>query len=263
MIKKICILENTKIQDIDSIKKKVKAFLKKAGKTVVEKPGKDTDLLITLGGDGTLLKGAHITKSEGTLIYGIKLGNVGFLTNKVDNLEESLQKILTGNFRISKRMALNVEIMNKKETLFKDFCLNETIIWRKAIRIVDFAGKKGGKEFLKVRADGLILSTPTGTTAHSLSAGGPIVLPEMEVIIIIPVCPYTLCSRPVVFPSEEKILINVGSDCTLICDGQREFSLTPEHSVYISKAKRKVNLIIDDEKMDFFQKLSEKFNWSL
>jgi len=258
MIKNIYILENPKIYGIEKHKYKIERFLRKKKLIVQEKPTHNTDLVITLGGDGTLLKAIHLVKNEKALFLGIKFGKVGFLTNKTKNIKEKLENILKGKFKISERMCLEVAVKKDGKVIMEDFCFNEIVLYKNGIRIVEIFGKRNNKEFLKYRGDGIIIATPTGSTAHSFSAGGPIVFPDMEMISIVPICPYTLFSRPIILPPSEKIEIRVNSESNIVCDGQRKFIIKPEYSVSIKKSNRKIKLLIDKDS-DFFKTFKEKF----
>ncbi len=260
MIEKIYILHNKRIQETEVEKEKLIDFLKKEGKTVQKEITSDTDLLITLGGDGTLLKGVHLSKGEKTLIFGVKFGKVGFMTNKTVDIKESLKEIFDGNFILSERMMIEGKVFLNNKVLYKDFSLNEILIFRKGIRIIGIAGKLDKEEFIKVRADGIIISTPTGSTAHNLSSGGPILFPEMEAVVVSSVSPHTLSSRSMVLPADRKLYFEVDGESEIIFDGQRRIDLKPGCLVEISKFKRKAKLIFIDG-MEFFERLSEKFGW--
>lgn len=260
MIKKVFILHNPKIKGIEKERAKIERLLISCGK-VVEKTPEDVDLVITMGGDGTFLKGVHLTKSPHTFVYGIKYGNVGFLTHSSDNIEENLKKVLTGHFKTSRRILLEVSVKTK-EKVIKDFCLNEVVVFRKGIRIIDITiSSKKEVIFNKLRCDGVIVSTPTGSTAHSLSAYGPVISPDTECLLIVPVAPHSLCWRPVVIPSKESLSIDVSPQALIAIDGQREISVETSDKIVIRKSDKKVNIITDDTA--FFSKLKSKFHWGI
>jgi len=258
MIEKIYILENRKIDGIEKEKKKIEEFLKSCGK-VVENSPENVDLIISLGGDGTLLKAAHLSESD-TLIYGIKFGKVGFLTNSPDNVEKKLQNILKGDFKVSERMVLKITLKKEGKVLNTDFALNDCVVFRKGIRIIDMEIKMDSEIIYNLRGDGIIFSTPTGSTAHSLSAGGPVIFPEMEAILIIPVCPYTLGWRSVILSPDKIYTLKISSEGEITVDGQRNYQIDKNFSVEITSSEKKAKIIMDDDK--FFERLSSKFNWS-
>ena len=237
MIKSIFILCNRKIEGIERKKGLVEKALKSCGKTV-KKSAKDVDLIITMGGDGTFLKGVHLLENSKTLIYGIKYGNVGFLTNSPAEIEKKLKKIAEGNYIVKKRMLLDICLKRNGRIILKDFCLNEAFLSKKGIRIIDIVAAGKRETILKARGDGLIISTPTGSTAHSLSAMGPIVAPEVKCFILIPVCPHTLSWRPVILPENEHLSVTVRQDSVLVLDGQKEYPLENIQASAPSKANR-------------------------
>ena len=256
MIDRVFVLENKKIKGIEGEKKRVERIVKSCGK-VVEKDIKNVDLLITMGGDGTLIKGFHLLGENNPLIYGIKYGKVGFLTNSNENIEEKIKKILDGKFYLSERCLIEVKIKNRSNT-FKDICLNEVIFFRKGIRIISFSVESDKEKIFDFKGDGIIFSTPTGSTAHSLSAGGPVLSPELNAFLIIPVMPHLLTARPVIVKMGVKMKVN--GEIYAVVDGQREYSVDEKAEIEISVSKRKGRIILDDEK--FFEKLSSKFFWS-
>lgn len=258
MIKKVFILANKKITGIEKEKERIENLFKRCGKDVQNSP-EDVDLVVTMGGDGTFLKGVHLVKGSKTLLYGIKYGNVGFLANSVNNIESKLKRVMEGDYKVQKRMLLDVVVRQGSKTL-RDMCLNEAVVFRKGIRIIDIS-ITGRQEiiFKRLRADGVIISTPTGSTAHSLSALGPVISPNMECILIVPVCPHTISWRPVVLSPDEKISVTVSPEAVLSVDGQREFELSASDTVTVKMSSRTINIILDDS--SFFSKLESKFNW--
>lgn len=256
MIEKIFILENPKIEGIENEKKKIEELLKSCGK-IVENSPENADLIITLGGDGTILKAIHLLKNEKMLIYGIKYGKIGFLTNSPENVETKIKNILSGKYRVERKTLFELYI-KKNGDLFVDRVLNDFLIYRRGIRIVDIEIFCNEEKIMEFRGDGVIISTSTGSTAHSLSAGGPIIEPNLECLLIIPICPYTLSIRPVILSSEKSIKIKVLQGGKIIADGQREYNFEGEEICEIRKSRIKVNLILEE---DFFKKLKTKFNF--
>ncbi len=258
MINKVFILENKKIKGIEEEKKKVEKFVESCGK-IVEKDIKNVDLLITMGGDGTLIKGIHSLGKNNPLIYGIKYGKVGFLTNSNKNIEEKIKNIFDGKFYLSERCLIEVRIKSRTN-IVKDICLNEVIFFRKEIRILSFSVESDKEKIFDFRGDGIIFSTPTGSTAHSLSAGGPVLSPELNAFLIIPVMPHLLTTRPVIVDGKICVKMKVNGEISAVVDGQKEYFVDEESEVEISLSKRKGRIILDNGK--FFEKLSSKFFWS-
>ncbi|MCM8803758.1 MAG: NAD(+)/NADH kinase [Candidatus Omnitrophica bacterium] len=257
MIKKIFILENKKIEGIEIEKEKIENLLKSCGK-IVEKEYKNPDLILAMGGDGTILKAINLLKNNKTLIYGIKYGKVGFLTNPSGNIEEKILRIINGKFKISERILIELIVKREEKNIFKNRALNDFLIQRKGIRIIDIKVEIDKERIFDFRGDGIIISTPTGSTAYSLSVGGPIIHPDIECFLLTPFSPYTLSIRPIVIPSDEKIKIRVSPESKIICDGQKEFDVTRQDIIEIKKSKLTAKLIIED---NFFSKLQKKFNF--
>ncbi|MCM8833102.1 MAG: NAD(+)/NADH kinase [Candidatus Omnitrophica bacterium] len=257
MFERIFILENRKIIGVEKEKKKIEDLLKSCGK-IVEKELKNPDLILTMGGDGTILKAIGLLKNQKTVIYGINYGKIGFLTNSSENIEFKIKKVLEGDFKISERMVLELMIKKNHKTIYKSKVLNDFLIFRKGIRIVEILVYIDGKEVFNFRGDGIIISTPTGSTAHSLSAGGPIICSDMECILLTPLCPYSLNTRSLVISSDKKIKIKISPQGKIIEDGQRENKIGKGEEIEIEKSKIKAKLIIEE---DFFEKLKTKFNF--
>ncbi|MGC8976641.1 MAG: NAD(+)/NADH kinase [Candidatus Ratteibacteria bacterium] len=257
MIERIFILENKKIKGIEKEKQKIINLLKSCGK-VVEKNFKNPDLILTMGGNGTILKAIGFLKNEKTLIYGIKYGKTGFLTNSSENIEDEIKKILNGNFNFSERILLEIEVKKNRKKVFKSRALNDLLIQRKGIRIIEIRVEINNEEVFNFRGDGIIISTPTGSTGHSLSCGGPIIFPDVECFLLTPFSPYTLSIRPLILSSDKKIKVNISPEGKIICDGQKEFDIDEEDFIEIKKSRIKAKLILKDK---FFDKLYSKFGF--
>ncbi|MBN1444685.1 MAG: NAD(+)/NADH kinase [Candidatus Omnitrophica bacterium] len=259
-IRNIFILDNKKIKGLDKEKERIERLLKRCGKDVQKTPEK-ADLIITMGGDGTFLKGVHLIKDSRTLIYGIKYGNVGFLANSAEDVDSKLKKVVKGDFKAYRRMLLDVTVKKRDGGgAVKDFCLNEVVFFRKGIRIINVSvSSKKEPVFSDIRTDGLIVSTPVGSTAHSLAASGPVISPCMECMLVVPVNPHSISWRPAILPSDEKIEVRVSPGASLAADGQREFELGEGDVVTVKKSARTVRMIMEDG--SFFGKLTSKFNW--
>ncbi len=259
MIKNVFILENKKITGIEDKKAFIEKVLKSCGKTV-QISSKDVDLIITLGGDGTFLKGIRLL-SKKTLIYGIRYGNVGFLTNSPQDIERKIKRILEGRYVVTKRMLLDLTVKRNNRVILKDFCLNEAVINKKGIRIININVKGKQEPIFNIRADGIIVATPTGSTAHALSAMGPVVQPEVKCFILIPLCPHCLSWRPVILHHKEQVTISVSHESLLVIDGQKEFLLQPADVVSIKKSSRTARTIMDEGFL--FKHMQSKFNWNV
>ncbi len=257
MIKKVFVLANKKIAGIEKEKNRIEKLFKRCGKDVQNSP-EGVDLVVTMGGDGTFLKGVHLIKGSGAILYGIKYGNVGFLANPVNDIESKLKKVMEGEFRLQERMLLDVVIKKEGKTL-RDMCLNEVAIFRKGIRIIDLSVTGSEPVYRRLRCDGLLISTPTGSTAHSLSALGPVISPDVDCLLIVPVCPHTVSWRPAILSSGEKISVTVSPEAVLSVDGQREFELGASDTLTVKKSSRSVKIIMEDS--SFFGKLESKLKW--
>ncbi len=223
------------------------------------------DTLIVLGGDGTLLRAAHFIKERNIPILGVNLGSLGFLTEiTIQELIPVLELIHKKGYSIDERMTLT--------TLLFSNGLKEKSI--SALNDVTFTNASQGSRLLKLcvkadntwintfLADGLIISTPTGSTAYSLSAGGPIIHPSMHAILVTPICPHMLTNRPIVIPDTQilEVISKTKEDILLTIDGIFIKKISYEEEVYIKKAKNKISLIQAPDK-DYYQVLRSKLNW--
>ena len=224
---------------------------------------KKIDLLIVFGGDGTLLSSARKILEYETPILGINLGAVGFLTDvNIDNFESIIQDILQGNYDIEERSLVSANFHDK--TLFG---LNEIVIHSGSYaQLMRYQLSVDGKPVYEQRSDGLIIASPTGSTAYALSAGGPIIHPGLDVWNIIPMMPQSLSSRPFIISSDQKIEIKLLSgpldDAKICADGQNDISAKYQTVVYIEKMSKSLKLI-HPKNNDFFEACREKLGWSL
>jgi len=222
------------------------------------------DVVVVFGGDGTLLYGARIVGGSGVPILGINLGALGFLTEiKLEEMHTALENLLSGHYRFEERMLLLVEVHRNGERLSKYLALNDAVINKGAIaRMIELEVVVNSEVVTVTRADGLVISTPTGSTAYSLSAGGPILYPTLEAFIITPICPHTLANRPVVVPDEAAVQVRLrhGSDVMLTVDGQVGVPLLPEDQLHIRKAGPMIRLV-QPAGSTFFKVLREKLKW--
>jgi len=222
-----------------------------------EKFLKEVDLIISLGGDGTLLRAARLAAVEDIPVFGVNLGGLGFLTQiGINDLEKSLEKLYQGRYFLDER---------KEEEIKKFTALNDVVIGKGAFaRIICLATYVNNDYVITYSADGLVVSTSTGSTAYSLSAGGPIVNPNINSIILTPICPHTLSARPLIIGENDQLKIKLESSeekVMVTIDGQEGFVLKPKDEVMIKRSEHKARLITFKEK-SFYAILREKLRWS-
>ena len=235
--------------------------------TAGEPPAGDhpLDLVVVLGGDGTLLKAARIYGERRAPILGVNLGGLGFLTEITqEEFYAILEKILQGEFQTESRMMLSAEIIRQGRVLAPTSFLNDAVINKGALaRIIDLETSIDNLFLTSYRSDGLIVATPTGSTAYNLAAGGPILHPALQTIIITPICPFTLTNRPIIVQDNSIIDIRLGTkarDVWLTFDGQIGYPLEPGDLVRIRKAAVQIELIKSPFK-NYFEILRTKLKW--
>lgn len=222
----------------------------------------DLDLLIVLGGDGTLLGIARdINGKYDVPILGINIGNLGFLSSiEIQDLDGALNKIKNGQYTIQNRILLECKVHNENEDV-NSKALNDVVIARGTLsRMAKFQVYIDKKLYYTFKGDGLIVSTPTGSTAYSFSAGGPFVYPDIEVIILTPICPHTRGMQPIVLKSNSEILIkaeNYNGEIYLTFDGQEARKINDNTSIIINKAKDVAKILLFDD-YDYFNVLRKK-----
>jgi len=277
-INRIGIVVKPHAPEIERILKELMCYLEKKGidcileEVVARKLGKDggvrresipekVDFVIVLGGDGTLLSIAHLAAQKNVPVLGVNLGSLGFLTEvPLEEMFLALDSYLGGNDRIvSDRRMLEAVAKGKVY-----YCLNDVVINKGALaRMIQCAIWIDEKAIATVRADGIIISTPTGSTAYSLSAGGPIIQPYIPAIIIAPICPHTLSFRPMVISLKSRVkiqLLTTGEEVFLTLDGQRGDLLKKNEVVEIKSSNLKLSLI-SSPKRNYFDLLKEKLGW--
>jgi NAD+ kinase len=222
------------------------------------------ELVIVLGGDGTLLSAARATGGRDVPLFAVNLGNLGFLTSiKVEELYPQLERALKGDFRFGLRRMLHGELWRDGKCIGNYEALNDVALAKAEIaRMIELEVHVDGHFMCVYRADGLVISTPTGSTAYSLSAGGPIIFPTVEALCLTPICPHTLSHRPVILPDEAVIEVTArGSNTTyLTVDGQVGELLEPGDKVVCRLSNRAIRLIAPPDK-SFFDVLREKLEW--
>lgn len=231
----------------------------------MEHVGEGADLIIVLGGDGTLLNVSRHGKRKEVPILGVNLGGLGFLTEtSVEELPATLAKVLKGDFGISKRIMLDVSVKREGDSIFSITLLNDAVITKDALaRIIDIETYVNNEYLTTYKADGLILSTPTGSTGYSLAAGGPLLYPSLSNIIVTPICPHTLTNRPIILPENVEVRAQLKSKeekVVLTIDGQVGFPLQYDDEVTIKKSSHTVNLIKSSSR-GYFEILRTKLKW--
>jgi NAD+ kinase len=226
-------------------------------------PGQ-VDALIVLGGDGTLLSMARAVGDLGVPILGVNLGGLGFLTaTTLDEMLPALEALLAGGMAVEERMMLGARVLRGGQTVGEHVALNDIVITKSAMsRIIDLAISVDGRHATSYRADGLIISTPTGSTAYNLSAGGPILFPTMDAVVLTPIAPHTLSNRPIVLPGAQRVDVTllVDQEVMLTMDGQVGVRLRQGDVVQVEKAHARIRLLRFAQK-DFFSVLRTKLKW--
>ncbi len=228
--------------------------------------GSESDLLITFGGDGTLLSVARHAPDH-VPILGVNMGTLGFLTEiRVEEFPVILERVLEGQFIVEPRVTFNVEVSGPERDDQHWRVLNDVAINKSALsRIIAMRVTVAGQFVSTFRADGLIVCTPTGSTAYNLSAGGPIVYPTMGAMVITPICPHMLTNRPLVLPDELDIEIGIaepieGQEVYVTLDGQEGLPLTAADRVRVRKSEQRVLLVQSPDK-NYFDVLRTKLKW--
>jgi NAD+ kinase len=225
--------------------------------------GKDSDLIIVVGGDGSLLHAARGALKYDTPVIGVSRGNLGFLTDILPaTLETQLKQVLEGNYQEEHRFLLDLNL--GEET--PHHALNEVaLITHKSPQLLEFEIQIGGQLVCSQRSDGVIISTPTGSTAYSLSAGGPILHPELNAITIVPMLPHTLSMRPIVVSGDSQITLKLSASnerhAMICCDGQEPIEVHKEQPLLINKNKQALRLI-HPINYDYFEALRSKLHWA-
>ena len=263
---KVSIIYNEDVEESLKIARRTKQIFdeKNANSEIISstKLSDDSTFAVTIGGDGTLLKAARFYSKYSVPVFGINLGRLGFLAQaNFDEIDSAVSQLINGEYQIQERMMIAAD--------------NEDIVALNDIVIKGDSFSRTSKLFLSVNdkvvcdylADGIILSTPTGSTAYTLSAGGPIVSPQMESIIIVPICPHTLTARPLVIPAYEKITISSCNTCNgfkVSADGQNTVDISKNGKITVKKGSYKAKLVIlNREDNEFYSILRKKLKWGV
>jgi NAD+ kinase len=238
---------------------------KESSKYDVRPSPEPLDLVVVLGGDGTLLKAARLYGHQEAPILGVNLGGLGFLTEiSLDELRPLFERILRGEYQTENRMVLTAGIIREGKACPVIPFLNDVVINKGAVaRIIDLETSIGGQFLTSYRGDGLIVATPTGSTAYNLSAGGPILHPALKTILLTPICPFTLTNRPIILQDDAVIDIRLGtkaSEVWLTFDGQVGYPLNAGDLVRVQKAVKSIRLIKTPYK-NYFEILRTKLKW--
>ena len=223
------------------------------------------DLLVVLGGDGTLLSVARAAHPHNIPILAVNLGSLGFLAEiSIEELYPTLENILAGKFEIENRMLLNASIWRNGKKVKNHNVLNDVVINKGAVaRVINLQVLVNRQYMTSYRADGLIIATPTGSTAYSLSAGGPIIHPSMHTLVLSPICPFTLTNRSILIPDQSIIQVRLAAeydDVRITLDGQEGYGMCAEDILEIKKTKTSLQLIRGPNK-NYYQILRDKLHW--
>ena len=230
--------------------------------------GRQADLAIVVGGDGTLLNAARSLVDHQVPILGVNLGRLGFLTDvSPEEVNRRLAEILSGDYREEQRSLLHAQIIRDEHAITQADALNDVVVHKRQVaRMIEVKAYMDDQYISAYRADGLIIATPTGSTAYALSGGGPIVHPSLEAVLVVPICPHTLTQRPIVVGAESEIKIAVDesntTDIHVTCDGQVGLGIRPGDYILIRKKRRKLRLI-HPSGQDYFELLRAKLHWGL
>lgn len=229
--------------------------------------GKHCDLIIVVGGDGSLLNAAKGAVDSNTPLLGINKGRLGFLTDIHPNeLDNKVNDVLEGKYLEEFRFLLAAEVIFEEKTLTQEIALNDVVLMPGDIaHMIEFSISIDGQFVCSQRADGLIVSTPTGSTAYALSGGGPILHPQLDAIVLVPMFPHTLSARPIVVNANSVILIAISetneTEPRLSCDGEKRIKLPPGSFIQIKKKIQRLRLFHPDD-YNYFQTLRTKLHWS-
>jgi NAD+ kinase len=226
---------------------------------------KRVDLILVLGGDGTMIATARMVGDTEVPVIGVNYGGLGYLAEfPLEDLFRALEGVLKGEYTVQQRLMLSIELWRGEELVTRNRVLNDVVVNKSALaRIIEIEAYLN-QQFLNLfRADGLIVATPTGSTAYNLSAGGPIIFPSMSAVVITPICPFTLSNRPIVVPDDSMIEVRLMTDneeVALTLDGQVGFPLQAGDRAVIRKSKTSFNLVQPPNR-NYFDVLRNKLKW--
>ena len=223
------------------------------------------DLVVVLGGDGTMISTARLVEDHDPMVLGINYGSLGYLTEfRIEEMFPALEMVLTGEYEVDHRVMLKADHIRDGEVIASGRVLNDVVINKAALaRIIEIDVTLDGLFVNSFRSDGLIVATPTGSTAYNLSAGGPIIYPLMNAIVVTPICPFTLTNRPIVVPDSAEIelrLLNENEGVVLTLDGQTGYTMKADDRVLICKSATTFNLVRPANR-NYFDVLRNKLKW--
>ena len=224
---------------------------------------KIADIIITIGGDGTIIRFAKRAAQDGKAVLGINAGRVGYLANIEQNEYNLLSKLSTGEYKLEERMMLNITVKENGNVIGEYEALNDAVISSGYLsRIIDVTASVDGGDVITYHADGLIAATPTGSTAYSMSAGGPVIDPSMKCFCLTPICSHSLAAKPILIGGDKQIKLKSYSkkrtDIYLTVDGRKVNAIKPYTEIYITQSKNVVKLVRINER-SFYKTLSLKF----
>ena len=265
---KVALVTRDDLPEADPTRLKVMKVLVSLGAEIVEKKTRGAvDAVVVLGGDGTLLRAVQRVSTEDTPILGVNLGSLGFLTEITsDEVEGALRTLMSGDYAYSWRSMLSSTLVrgDGHESLVHQGLNDVTIAKASTVsRIVEFTVSVGNKFVSEFRADGLIVSSPTGSTAYNLAAGGPILHPLLDAVVLTPICPHMLSYRPLVIPASTPVRIKVRSSTSPVhvtVDGQWSREVLPADELVVSMGKRRLKLVTSPAR-DYFEVLRTKLKW--
>lgn len=228
----------------------------------LETIGQQVDLVVVMGGDGTMLSVARTLMASQVPLVGINRGRLGFLTDlRTEDMLVEIDKILAGEYQTEKRMMLDASVYRAGECIHQGVALNDVVV-KSALRLIELDVEINGQFVSKQRADGLILSSPTGTTAYALSAGGPILHPDLNAISLVPISPHTLSNRPITVTSASicEVTVMHADDAQLSFDGQYQQTLNSGDTIKVQRAKQDI-LLLHPQQYCYFDMLRNKLNW--
>lgn len=225
------------------------------------------DPIVTLGGDGTLIGVARYVKGSCPVFVGVNFGNLGFLTEvRPEEIFTVLEDVLKGQVMCAERVLLYVQVERDGAVCFESQAVNDVVVQKGAKSpLPELDLSVNGHDVARIRADGLIFATPTGSTAYSLAAGGSIAHPSLSVILVTPICPHSLTNRPLILPGSSKIEVELAhfyDELLVTVDGQVSERLRPDDIVKVSQAKQTVRFVISEDK-SYFDILRTKLNWGV
>lgn len=230
-----------------------------------EELAKTVDLILVLGGDGTMIATARMIGDAEVPVMGVNFGGLGYLAEfPLNEMFSALTALLAGDYKVQQRVMLSVELKRGDDLVTRNRVLNDVVVNKSALaRIIEIEAFLNDQFLNSFRADGLIVSTPTGSTAYNLSAGGPLIFPSMNAVVITPICPFTLSNRPIVVPDSSQIEVRLktkNEEVALTLDGQVGFPLEAGDRVLIRKSETTFNLV-QPANRNYFDVLRDKLKW--